>query len=187
MSVMSKHPLSQRDGVPPLPKTIRVLHWATAGLLVVLFALAWSFEGIGPSDLGVTLVDLHRSFGLLLFLVVVARLAWRATHRIDPMPEASPRWERFLASAVQSALLLCLVAMPILGWVASALSGETIRAFGFPLPDLLAMNEDRSDGFFELHEAVAWVLIVLVALHVAGALRHHFVKRDGLIGRMRIW
>lgn len=187
MSVILKHHRSQGDVVRPLPRVIRGFHWATVALLVVLFGLAWTFDWIGPSNLSVTLVDLHRSFGILLFLVVVARLAWRATHRIDPMPDVSPRWERWLASSVQGALYLCLLAMPILGWAASATSGETIRAFGLTLPDLLTMNEDRSDRLFELHGTLAWVLLGLVALHVAGALRHHFVKRDGLIGRMRIW
>lgn len=187
MSVMSRHQRSQGDVIQPLPRTIRGFHWATVALLVVLFGLAWTFDWVGPSDLSVTLVDLHRSFGILLFLVVLARLTWRATHRIDPAPHGSPRWERWLASGVQGGLYLCLLAMPILGWVASAMSGDTIRAFGLALPDVLVMNEDRSDWLFELHGTLAWVLLGLVALHVAGALRHYFVKRDGLTNRMRIW
>ena len=92
-----------------------------------------------------------------------------------------------MASSVQAALYLCLLAMPILGWVASALSGDTIRVFGLMVPDIFSLNEDRSEWLFELHGTLAWMLLVLTGLHVAGALRHHFLKRDGLINRMRIW
>lgn len=187
MSVMSKDHSPHEGVVQPLPGAIRAFHWATVGLLVVLFGLAWSFDWIGPSDLSVTLVDLHRSFGILLFVLVLARIAWRATHRLDPMPHGLSRWERWLATGVQGGLYLCLLAMPLLGWAASAMSGDTIRAFGLALPDLLTMNEDRSDRLFALHGTLAWVLLGLVAFHVAGALRHHLVKREGLIGRMRIW
>ena len=187
MLVMSEKHSSEIEHVQPLPRTLRGLHWATVALLVVMFGLAWTFDWLRPSDLRVSLIDFHRSCGILLFLVVVARLAWRATHRLDPVPQGSPRWEHWLASGVQGALYACLLAMPVLGWVASAMSGDTIKAFGLTLPDVISMNEDRSDWLFELHGTLAWVLLALTGLHVAGALRHHFVKRDGLINRMRLW
>lgn len=75
--------------------------------------------------------------------------------------------------------------MPVLGWVASAMSGKTIKAFGLTLPDVISMNEDRR--LFELHGTLAWMLLALMGRHVAGALRHYIIKRDGLIGRMRLW
>ncbi|GGE08956.1 cytochrome b [Aureimonas endophytica] len=177
---------SRGETVRPLPAAIRRFHWLTVLLLAAMFALAWSFDWLGASDLGAALVDWHRSIGIALFALVLLRLLWRATHRIDPVPGGAPRWERALAALVQGGLYLGLLVMPVLGWTASALSGDTIRLFGFALPDVLPMDEDLSDRLFALHGTLAWLLLGLVALHVAGALRHHFVKRDGLLNRMRI-
>lgn len=173
--------------VQPLPAPLRMFHWITAGLLLAMFLLAWTFDWMGPGDLGATLVDMHRSLGLLLLAVVVLRLGWRLTHPLVPLPDTHPRWERLLASAVQACLYVSLLAMPLLGLSASALSGDAIRVFGVTLPDAFTMNEDGSDRLFEIHGVLARILLGLVALHVAGALRHHFLRRHGLLGRMRIW
>ncbi|WP_062015174.1 cytochrome b [Aureimonas sp. AU4] len=170
----------------PLPAALRRFHWATVALLVVMFALAWTFDALGPSPVSATLVDLHRSFGLLILAVVALRLLWRLTHRVEPLAGAAPRWERWLASGVQAALYLALLAMPLVGWLASAMAGDTVRLFGLALPDFVPMNEDRSDRLFEFHGFLGWVILALAALHVLGALRHHFLKRDGLLNRMRI-
>jgi cytochrome b561 len=187
MLVMLEKSSPKLTQIHPLPAVLRGFHWVTVVLLVIMFALAWTFDWIGPSTISATLVDLHRSFGILLVVVVVMRLLWRATHRLDPLPGGTPSWEHLLASAVQAALYACLLAMPFLGWVASALSGDTISAFGLTLPDVFSMDEDRSDWLFELHGTLGWILLGLVGLHVAGALRHHFIKRDGVLNRMRLW
>lgn len=187
MSVMDHSPEKPRPSPRPFPAVVRAFHWITAGVLLLLFLLAWTFDWIGPSDFSAVLVDAHRSFGVLIFLVVALRLIWRLTHPIEPLPDTSPKWERLLASGVQACLYLGLLAMPLLGFFASVLSGDVVRVFGWSLPDTVEMDEDRSDLLFGLHGILAWVLLGLTALHVAGALRHHFIKRDGLLGRMRIW
>ncbi|WP_156420053.1 cytochrome b [Aureimonas sp. N4] len=187
MSVTYRSERSSAGRPPPLPLPTRMLHWLTAGLLVVMFGLAWTFDALGPSDTGASLVALHQSFGLLILLVVAARIVWRLTHPIEPLPGDTPRWEMRLATLVQAALYALLVAMPVVGWYASALSGDTIRFFGLALPDLVAMNEDRSDQLFELHGAIGWAILTLTVLHIAGALNHQFIRRDGLLNRMRIW
>ncbi|KQQ86935.1 cytochrome b [Aureimonas sp. Leaf324] len=184
--------ISRPDGAAtrrprPLPLATRSLHWLTAGLLAIMFALAWTFDALGPSDTAASLVSLHQSLGLLILVVVAARIAWRVTHPIEPLPGDTPRWETRLATLVQALLYALLVAMPLVGWYASALSGDTIRFFGLALPDLVAMNEDRSDQLFELHGTIGWAILALTALHVAGALNHQFIRRDGLLNRMRIW
>ena len=172
--------------VEPLPVAVRTFHWLTVLLLVALFALAWTFERLGPDERGAALVNAHRSVGIVLFLLVSSRLVWRATHPLPPLPVPTPRWERILAGSVQGLLYAALLAMPLLGWAASATAGDEVRLFGFALPDVLAMDEALSDRLFALHGAVAWVVLTLVALHVAGALRHHFIRRDGVLTRMRI-
>lgn len=172
--------------VDPLPVAVRTFHWLTAALVVVLFAQAWTFVWVGPAPFSATLINAHRSFGIVMFFLVSLRLVWRATHPLPPLPVPSPRWERILAGSVQACLYAALLAMPVLGLSASLTAGDEVRIFGMALPDVLPMDEDLSDRLFALHGLVSWALLALVALHVGGALRHRFVKRDGLLNRMRI-
>ena len=176
---------SSRPPAHRLPVATRAFHWLTAALVLAMFLLAWGIGWAGPGDLGLRLVDLHRSVGVTLFAVVVLRLAWRLAHPLPALPDHVETWERALAGTVQAALYAGLLAMPVLGWAASDTAGDTVRVFGvFALPSLLPMDEDRSDLLFAIHGWVATGLLCLVALHVAGALRHRFVKRDGVLERM---
>lgn len=168
-----------------LPLGTRVFHWLTVALVALMFALILTAEQLGPGESGAALVDLHRSVGLTLLVVVLARLAWRLAHPLPPTER--PAWERLLAGGVQAALYVCVIAMPLLGWAASEAAGDTIRLYGIAtLPGILPMDEDLSDQLFTLHGWVAIVLLCLIGLHAAGALRHRFVLRDGVFERMRI-
>ena len=182
---------SSRRGDPaagrpaPLPAATRAFHWATAASLVAMFASIWTAGALGSGPGGATLVNLHRSIGLTLLGLVIARLGWRLAHPLPPLPAGTtPGWERWLARGVQAGLYAALLAMPPPGWAASATAGDTVRLFGLALPHVLAMDETSSDRLFAAHGTVATALLVLVALHVAGALRHRFVLRDGVAERM---
>ena len=168
-----------------LPGVTRAFHWLSAALVAAMFLLAWSAGWSGPGPLGIRLVNLHRSIGVVLFLTVLARLAWRLTHPLPPLPGSVGRWERGAAGLVQSLLYAGLLAMPLLGWAASDSAGDTVRVFGlFALPSLLPMDEGRADLLFALHGRVAIAILGLIGLHVAGALRHYFVEKDGVLQRM---
>lgn len=171
---------------PPLrlPRATRWFHWATVVLLVAMFALIWTSGLMTPGPLSATLVNAHRSIGLVLFALVLARLAWRLSHPLPPMPDPVPAWDRRLAAVVQGALYASLMAMPPLGWLASAMAGDTVRLFGLALPDMVAMNETGSDRLFAVHGWVATALLALAGLHVAGAMRHHLIERDRVLERM---
>ncbi len=187
MFVTSRRRDERPSGGPParLPAATRAFHWASAALLAAMFGLAWSFNALGPGATGASLVTLHRSVGVALFALVALRLAWRATHPLPPLPAHVTPWERRLAGGVQAALYAGLLAMPAIGWAASDMAGDTVRVFGlFALPSVWPMDEGWSDRLFAVHGWVATALLALVALHVAGALRHRLVKRDGVLERM---
>lgn len=168
-----------------LPVVTRAFHWITAALVTAMFLLAWGAEWGGPGTVGIRLIELHRSVGVVLFLTVVARLTWRLTHPLPPLPDHVDQWERWLASTVQALLYMGLLAMPLLGWTASDSAGDSVRVFGlFTLPSVLPMAEDRSDLLFAVHGWTAIALLTLVALHVAGALKHRLVHNDGVLERM---
>ena len=163
----------------------RFLHWGSALLVVSAFALAWTFSALGPSELSSGLVGIHRSVGLTILLLVVLRVASRALVPLPPLPQTTRTWERGLARLVQGALYLCLLSMPIVGWFGSSANADTVSFLGvFALPDLTGPDQDLADRVFQVHEVIGYMILALTMLHVAGALRHHLVKRDGVLTRM---
>ena len=167
-------------------RTTRMLHWGSAILLVGAFSLAWTFSALGPGGLSARLVGIHRSLGLAILVLTVLRLIWRGTvASLPPLPAGTATWERRLARGVQGALYLSLLAMPLLGWMGSSAEGDAVVAFGMlPLPDLVGANQDLSDLVFQAHHLVGYAILGLLALHIAGALRHHLVTRDDVLASM---
>ncbi len=174
----ARSPAAQRLGI-----TTRALHWTTAALVAGGFSAAWLFNALGPGPTAAKLVEVHRSTGLCILLVTLARLVWRATHPLPPVPSAP--WERWLAGAVQALLYLALLTMPILGWLGSNAQGDTVSFLGIiPLPDIVEANQDLGDRLFVLHGWLGYGILALLALHVAGALRHRYINNDGVLERM---
>ena len=162
----------------------RWLHWTSALLVLLMFTIAWTFIELRPGPLAGRLVDLHRSLGLLVLALTALRLAWRLFHPLPPLPPGTAAWERWLARLVQAGLYVLLLAMPLIGWIASSAMGDTVAFFGLTVPDLVEFDEDLGERLFELHETVGYLILVLVAFHVAGSLRHYLIKRDDVLSRM---
>ncbi|MCW6512654.1 cytochrome b [Lichenifustis flavocetrariae] len=175
-----RFPAAQRLGI-----TTRALHWTTAALVACGFGAAWLFNVLGPGPTAATLVEIHRSIGLCILLVTVARAVWRMMHPLPPVPSAP--WERWLAGTVQALLYLALLTMPILGWLGSNAQGDTVAFLGvISLPDLVEANQNLGDRLFVLHGWLGYAILALLAMHIAGALRHRFIKKDGVLQRMAI-
>ena len=164
----------------------KLLHWTIVGLLIVQFAIAWTMPDIGRNTKPETLINLHLSFGVLILAVAVVRLAWRLMHG-EPAPlDGVPPWQVQSARAVHWLLYLLLFVVPILGWMNASYRGFPITLFGlFELPKLLAT---RTPGFRwtgDIHGLLAnYLMLALVGLHVAAALYHYFIRRDGVLQRM---
>jgi cytochrome b561 len=130
-------------------------------------------------------INLHKSFGIVLGLLIVARLAWRLAHRPPAWPAGMPHWQQRAALWAHRALYACMVAMPVSGYVASNFSKHGVRFFGVLLkpwgPDVPAVY-----GLFNgVHVVTAFLFVALIALHVGAALKHAWVDRDGVFSR--IW
>lgn len=159
------------------------LHWLTAALVVTQVLLINAHEANEETRL---FIDLHKSVGLTILVLTLARLAWRVANPAIPLPDRVPRWQKLLARTTHVLFYVFLLAMPLVGWAASSASGREILFFGlFEWPLLpISGGRDTARDLIDLHETAAKALYVLIALHVAGALKHHFIDRDNVLHRM---
>ena len=166
--------------------TAKLLHWLVVALLLAQFAFAYMMPHIGRDTKPNMVINLHFAFGVIILAAVVVRLAWRFTH-VEPTPlDRIPPWLVWSARAVHFALYLLLIAIPILGWMNASWRGFDVSVFGlFSLPRLMAT---RAAGFAwtgDVHVALSWyVLLGFIAVHVAAALYHGLIRRDGVLARM---
>lgn len=166
-------------------RTAQGLHWALAIMLLGMVGVGFYMHDLPLSPRKLQLYSWHKWAGVTVFMLVVVRLAWRATHTPPPLPAGTSRLVARAAHVAHMGLYALMFALPLSGWLMSSAKGFQTVWFGvLPLPDLLAKDVALGEQLAELHEALAITLLVLVGIHVAGALKHHFIDRDGLLGRM---
>jgi cytochrome b561 len=166
--------------------TAKSLHWLIVALLIVQFVLAWVMPEIHRDTKPETLINLHLSFGVLILLVAVVRLAWRATHAEPPPEDGLPPSQMQSARVVHWLLYALLFVLPILGWVNASWRGFPVSVFGlFELPKLVATRAPGFGWTGDVHQLLAYfVLLTLAGLHVTAGLYHYFIRRDHVLQRM---
>lgn len=162
------------------------LHWIIAALIVLQVALAGRMEERTPEAFAVA--QLHKSVGITVLLLSLARLAWRLMHRAPPEPAGLAAWERRLAGAVHWGFYAVMILMPVTGWIMVSTSRFAVPTvlFGMvPWPHILGLAELAPAAKTAWHAAGEaahhWIIkgaYVLAALHVAGALKHHLLDRE---------
>ncbi|MGF6231629.1 cytochrome b561 [Inquilinus ginsengisoli] len=161
------------------------LHWVSAALMLAVLVLAWVMESLPNGDASrATVVMLHKSVGLTILGLTAVRLVWRAIH--PPPPAARwAAWEAAAAMASHWLLYLVLLAMPISGYLMSAGRGRAIPYFGlFEVPLLTPATDAIWRIGSTVHSVGQWALYALVALHIAAAVWHVAIRRDGTLDRM---
>lgn len=189
--------MAAADGTPPqrarpgrparYDAVARTLHWATAVLVLLQFPLAVYMTGFveAYSQAQFLLYGLHKSIGVTVLALVALRLAWRLVSPPPPLPASMPAWERGAAHAGHATLYLLLVAQPLLGLLHGFASGfPTVLFFLVTLPSPFAADKALTDLFGTAHAYLGWAFLAVVALHVAAALRHHFLLKDEVLSRM---
>lgn len=170
-----------------------ILHWLIAIMLAGQIFGGWLAADEGtPRAQAFQLFQLHKSFGLTILALSLARLGWRLGHRPPPMPEAMAGWERAAARGVHVLFYILIIAMPLSGWalISSAPYTVTTMYFGlFEVPLLPVFSDvmrgkETHEALESAHSALVWLTIGLLVLHVGAALKHHFVNRDGVLSRM---
>ena len=131
------------------------------------------------------LLLLHQSVGLTILAAMLLRAGWRWRHPAPPLPPSLARWERTLARVTHVSLYTLFMAMPIAGYLNAAAASHAVDFFGLTsIPPLIPADGRLSQTAIAFHLVGQYVVYLFVALHVAGALLHGAVKRDGIIARM---
>ncbi len=166
-------------------RTAMALHWLLALLIVGNLALGLYMTELAFSMARLKLYNWHKWAGAVILALSAARLVWRLFHRPPPSPPM-PGWQRQAARATHGLLYALFFAVPLAGWAYSSASGFPLVVFGvLPLPDWVGVDRQLADLLKPLHKWLALSLAALVVVHVAAALKHHLVDRDGLLQRMR--
>ena len=176
------------DGDPELhvfDPVIRFLHWLTLFLVAAIFILAFSIDFALSREQAVALTQLHRSFGVTVWVVTLGRLVWRQFARFPNWPADMPQVMRFAAQWSEYALYALLLTQPILGLLHTNARGDRVNVFFLgQLPAIIGQNRPLAKQLLEVHETVGLLLLGLIALHAAAALYHHFWRRDDTLDAM---
>lgn len=162
------------------------LHWTIAVLiLLVQVPAGFLMQAVGRGTLQNVLFFAHKNVGLVILILAIVRLGWRWAHPVPDLPADLPRWQAGAARATHFLLYLFLFLMPVSGYLYTALGGFPVPFLGFiELGSLLPTNKPVAEVFEAVHVTAQWGLYAVAALHVAGALQHHLIRRDFVLRRM---
>lgn len=167
----------------------RAFHWATVSILLLTFPI-----GVAMHDRGTnwniwdavtnTMYSTHKFLGFVLLLLVVARLVYRLVHGTPPPEPSLKPLQRMVAEAIHWAIYVLLISVAMLGWIGVQLFPSLLLFDLFALPAFLSPDNALSKQIFVIHAYLAYVLLGLVGLHVAAALYHYFIRKDGVLSSM---
>jgi cytochrome b561 len=162
----------------------KLFHWLIFALLVAQYAVGSIMPHIGRKTVNEGWVSWHFSIGAAILAVIVARFLWRLFNPVAPAIGLAP-WEAALSRFTHFALYALVFVMTVLGWMATNSRGWDVKLFGvIPFPALVPKGSKLGHQAGDIHNILVYVLLGFIALHVAGALYHYFVKRDQVLQRM---
>lgn len=169
-------------GYGPVAKTF---HWAIFLLIGVMFPMGYVMVELPLTPQKLQVYSWHKSIGITILSLTVLRLVWRQIQGVPPLPPATHLIERFAAHTVHFLLYACLFALPMTGWLMSSAAGLPVVLFSqIQLPDLIPANEEMRLLLLDVHKALGFVLLGLLAAHIGASLFHHFVRQDDILARM---
>ncbi len=163
----------------------QLFHWAIVVGIALQYIWAWRADETDSIRLEYQLIVQHKSIGMTVLALAILRIGWRLFNRPPALPAGMKRWERLAATFTHWALYGVILMLPISGWIYSSAAGYGAEFYGLlDIPDLVGTSEALEDVFHEIHELLGIALLVLVGVHVAAALQHHFIKKDNVLKRM---
>ena len=163
----------------------KFLHWGIVILIIAQYVLAEAAEELedGP-DKFATIAN-HKSVGMLILLLMLARIGWKLANRGLPQPLPMARPQQIAAAAGHGILYLLLLALPLSGWLMSSAAGYPPAFFGlFEFPSLVGASHDLTETLEEVHETLFNAVVVVAVLHALAAVFHHVWLKDDTLRRM---
>lgn len=176
--------MNERKAIKYYPARSRLLHWSMAvliiSMLLVGLAMVESLAVWQP-----VAINLHKSFGVLLLLMVIIRLINKYFTPRPRLPKKMPNMQKTVAKISHIVLYAAMLLMPLSGWLMQSADGRAVNVFGiFALPQLIEQNIKAYSFFREFHGWMAWLLIATITLHVLGALYHGLIRQDRVLASM---
>jgi len=176
--------MNKRKAIKYYPARSRLLHWSMAILIISMLLVGLSMV----ESLAVwqpVALDLHKSFGFLLLVMVIVRLINKYLTPRPRLPKKLPAYQVLAAKITHVALYAAMLLMPLSGWLMQSADGRTITVFNtFNLPHLIDANIKAYAFFREFHGYMAWLLIIMIVMHVLAALYHGLIRQDRVLTSM---
>jgi cytochrome b561 len=162
-----------------------LMHWLIALAMLAEIGLGWWMQDVAKSPVGLRAgwFNLHKSVGICLAMAVLLQLSWRSAHPAPHHVELPP-WQRVSAELAHAVLYICMLVMPVSGYLGSAFSGYRVRFFGVALPAWAPAWPAGKEFFSTLHLAAGWLMMLIVAVHISAAMWHWLWHRDTVASRM---
>ena len=161
------------------------LHWLIVLLILNQWVIAARADALplGPGKLQA--LALHKSFGMTILALAIIRLVWRWLNPVPSLDGLAKGWERLLANLSHVLLYGLIFAIPLSGWLMSSARNFPVSWFGvFQFPDLIGADKSLYDFLHGLHGQLFAALVIVALLHIAGALKHHFIDKNEVLRRM---
>lgn len=173
--------------LPPAgyPASSKWLHWLVAIPVLIAVTVGIVLPYTQPGPMQDALFNGHKAMGVLIFLLMVARIINRFAVGAPAAEPGIARWQKAVSSAVHGLLYVLLVVQPIIGIWANSAYGAPVNFFGlFTIPPLVETNQALSDRLFGIHRALGILIALLAVMHIGAALQHFIILRDGVLQRM---
>ena len=165
----------------------RILHWTMAAAILAAIPIGFVMDDAPKGPLQNALYDSHKSLGVLVLLLALARIALKRSKGVPPSSSDLVGWQLRTATGVHHALYVLMIVVPLLGLVANSFYGAPIPFFWlFNIPTFTPRNEEIAGTLFSVHTVLAILFGVLMAVHIAAALYHRFIRKDGIFARMSL-
>lgn len=169
---------------PRYTKVAIWLHWVIGLAVMANIGLAMLTEDM-PRETHRAAMGIHKALGVTILVLSVVLILWRLGHKPPPQPAGMPRWQRPLSKVVHFLFYALLILLPLSGWIWMSAADRPIDYFGlFTVPSLVAPSKDLADVLHDRHEMLGLMMLALVVIYILAALKHQFIDRTRLIGRM---
>lgn len=163
----------------------KALHWIIAIGLIALVYLGLQQAGMESGDEKSRIRFLHASIATVVLILMTIRIIWRFINEVPASPEGTPAWQRMVSGLVHWGLYIAVFGQLIVGALISGTGGRGLPVFGwFSIPVPVGKDEDAHHFWEEIHEELWKPIVVLIVVHVLGALYNHFVLKNDVLRRM---